>query len=271
MARGGVGTVYRAVHPATGGVYAIKQLSRQFVTDQLVIDAFERGAAMLMDLRHPNIVTVYYYWTEPNEGWHDHYVVMEYLPGNTMHDLIRREAPLPFDAEFMKIIRGIGDAVSYLHTFDIVHRDIKPENFRLSEGRYKLIDFDTAISRAHRGLMPQDGMPVGTPEYMSPEQARGAGDIDVRADVYSFGMLLYELLTANVPFTGAPSRVLIDQMETPPRSPRLINERIPKPVADIILMALSKERDRRFQSITALMHALESAFSATIPETRVGE
>jgi eukaryotic-like serine/threonine-protein kinase len=262
-ARGGVGTVYRAIHPATGGLYAIKQLNRQFTNDQVVIEAFHRGAAMLMRLRHPNIVRVYYDWMERNEERHEHYVVMEYLPGETMHDRVRTEAPLPVDERFLEEVRGIGDAVSYLHGNQIVHRDLKPENFRLHGRRYKLLDFDTAIHRGQRGLLPQDGVPVGTPEYMSPEQARGAPDIDGRADVYSFGILLYELLTGNVPFSGAPSRVLIDQMETPPPPPRSLNDQIPPAVDAVILMALQKDRERRFQSIQALLTALESA----IPET----
>jgi len=263
MARGGVGTVYRATHPETGKVYAIKQLSRQFVQDQLVIHAFHQGAAMLMDLRHPSIVKVYYDWDERNEGWQDHFVVMEYLPGETLHDLIRSEAPVPLDDRLMGIINGIGEALSYLHAHDIVHRDIKPENFRLADSRYKLLDFDTAIRRSQRGLYAPDGMPVGTPEYMSPEQARAATDIDFRADVYSLGMLLYELLTGAVPFNGAPSRVLIDQMETAVQSPRKLNALVPEPVADIILMALHKDRDRRFQSISAMMAAFQNAYAAT--------
>ena len=271
MARGGVGTVYRVTHPQTGIPYAIKQLNRQFLQDQLVIDAFHTGAAMLMELRHPHIVRVYYDWVEHNEGWQDHFVIMEYLPGQTLHDLIRTKSPLPFDAWLMDLARSLGDAISYLHSHDIVHRDIKPENFRLGDSGFKLLDFDTAISRSRRRSTSQDGMPVGTPEYMSPEQARGISDIDPRADVYSFGMLLYELLTGTVPFTGAPSRVLIDQMETAPRHPRSIAPQIPAPVDDIIMMALQKERDRRFQSIGAMMAALGSAFAAQYPKAPDGD
>ena len=265
LARGGVGTVFRSVHPDSGTVYAIKQLSKQFVRDQVVIDAFHRGVAMLMQLRHPNIVRVYYDWVEPGDGCQEHYAIMEFLSGETLHDLVRREAPLSVDDRFMSLVTSIGEAVSYLHSHEIIHRDIKPENFRFSNGRFKLLDFDTAVHRLHRGMLHQDGLPIGTPEYMSPEQARGAVDIDPRTDVYSFGMLIYELLTGTVPFTGAPSRVLIDQMESVPTPPKSINPQLPPSISSIILMALNKERDRRFQSISAVLTALRSAYSAERP------
>jgi serine/threonine-protein kinase len=214
---------------------------------------------MLMDLRHPSIVRVFYDWAEQNDGWTDHYVIMEFLSGLTLHELIRREAPMPFDERARDIVFSIGAAVAYLHEQDIIHRDIKPENFRLSQGHFKLLDFDTAFCPSCRGLVSQDGMPVGTPEYMSPEQARGASDIDARADVYSFGMLMYEMLTGTVPFTGAPSRVLLDQIETAPHSPRVLQPGIPGPVAEIIMMALQKDRERRFRTIPAMLTALQEA------------
>lgn len=246
LGHGGMGSVYLAHDPAIDREVAIKTITFADAGDPSMQE--ERRQRFLQEaqaagrLQHPNIISVHDVGTFGDD---DLFIVMEYLPGSTLEAFTEKHELLPVP----RVISLIADAclaLDYAHRHKIVHRDIKPSNLMLVDGeRVKITDF--GIAKDHRANITQCGTLLGTPNYMSPEQATG-GDIDGRSDLFSLGVVLYELLTGERPFKGdSVTAVLYQLVHQKPTPPRIVNRKLPKQFDDLLRMALHKAPDARFQ------------------------
>jgi len=246
--------VYRAYQPSLNRQVAIKVLPPQLAFDREFVERFIREAQAAAGLRHPGIVVIYD--VSQQDGLY--YIAMEYLEGQTLDQLIRRNGPLPPDRA-ARIIQQIAGALEYAHQKGFIHRDVKPANIFVGQNdQVTLTDFGIAKAAGETRLT-RTGMLVGTPEYMSPEQAEGK-PIDHRTDVYSLGVVLYELLTGRVPFrTDTPLSTLLQHAKNPPPSPRTLVPTLSREVERVVLKALSKDPNKRYQTSGALGEALVAA------------
>jgi eukaryotic-like serine/threonine-protein kinase len=267
IGEGGMGSVYSAEHPTIGKRVALKVLHAEFTSQPEVVSRFFNEAKAVNDIQHPNIVDIIDFGTiPPAEPTASPlvYFTMEYIIGNTLSELIRCESPLPHDRVFA-ITLQIADALSASHQFGIVHRDLKPDNVMLvTRGRerdfVKLLDFGIAKLTGKGASTPRTrtGMVIGTPQYMSPEQCEGRGKIDHRADIYALGIVMYQMLTGKVPFAGEGfGEVLVQQMVMPPLAPSMLVPQIPKDVELVVLKALEKRAEDRYQRMDDLVLAIQ--------------
>jgi serine/threonine-protein kinase len=265
LGEGGMGSVYMAEHPHIGKKVALKILHAEFASNPDVVARFFNEAKAVNDIGHPNIVDIIDYGvltTGPNgEGLV--YFIMEFLPGATLSDLIRREAPLAPERA-LSITLQVADALSASHKAQIVHRDLKPDNIILIQrGRekdfVKLLDFGIAKLTGDQpgSRRTRTGLVMGTPAYMSPEQCEGRGNVDHRADVYALGIVLYEMITGRVPFYGEGyGEVLVQHLTQAPPPPSTIRGLIPPHVEQVILKALEKRPEMRFPTMDEMSKAL---------------
>ena len=253
LGEGGMAVVYKAHQPSLNRDVAIKILTGPLARDEEFVTRFRREAIAAGALGHPNILTVHDAGTT-EDGLH--YIVMEHAPGGTLSDLLRQGALSPQRAG--EIGAQIADALQVAHDHKIIHRDLKPSNILLArDGRPLLMDFGVALVAAGTRLT-RTGTAVGTPEYMSPEQAQGLA-IDERSDIYALGILLYEMLTGDVPFTGeTPLTTLYRQVNE--EVPRLqdVSGRVPAWMSNVAGKALQKEPDARYQTAGEMAAALRS-------------
>ncbi len=251
---GGMATVYEARQEKLDRRVAIKWMHASFVHDRQFIGRFEREARIVARLDHPNIVPIYD--TDTQEG--RPYLVMKLLDGQTLKDHMT-ESPLVLN-EILSVMGTVASALDYAHVQGILHRDLKPSNILIDlNGAAYLTDFGLA-RMTHQGesTLSADSM-LGTPHYISPEQAVG-GDLDGRTDVYSFGVLLYELLVGRLPFTGeTPYAIVHKHIYALPPAPSALNPQIPPPVERVLLKALAKSPPDRYPTATALMADLQKA------------
>lgn len=243
IGEGGMALVYKAEDTLLNREVAIKVLRPQYATDSEFVERFRREAQSAASLSHPNVVNIY------DVGRQDgvDYIVMEYVRGETLKEIIRREAPLPI-GRVLDISRQISEALYHAHLNNIVHRDIKPHNILVArDGRVKVTDF--GIARAASGSsVTQTGVVLGSVQYFSPEQAKGV-PADQSSDLYSLGCVMYELLTGTVPFKGdSPISVALKHIQEGPIPPRHIRPGIPLAVEAIVMKALEKSKQRRYQS-----------------------
>ncbi len=245
---GGMATVYQAHQPRLDRHVALKVMHATIATDEGFLARFEREARIVAQLDHPNIVPIYDYDSIDNNP----YLVMKYINGGTLKQMLRDTPPtLERTAE---IIGQIASALTYAHEQGVLHRDIKPSNIIIDmRGIPYITDFGLArIVQAGTSTMSADVM-LGTPHYISPEQAQGNLDLDSRTDVYSLGVVLYEMCTGRTPFVGDTSYALIhDQIYTQPPPPRQLNPELSADVEAILLKALAKDRDARYATPQAL-------------------
>lgn len=261
---GGFGSVYRAEHVDLANSFAIKILHPHLVHNELMVERFRREAQLLATLRHPNIVQVVDFGQIDGLGL---YLVMEWLEGKTLQWHIKHEGCPPVDI-LKQVFEQLLDALSYAHHEGIVHRDLKPDNMVWIPGTrnrrmLKVLDFGIARMLEKRGgsRLTESGLAVGTPRYMSPEQAAGEIErIDHRTDIYACGVLLIEMLTGRPIFTGTTNEVLLHQMETP--APRLSDlapdSRYPPALEWVLQRALAKNPAQRYDSADAFGDALFS-------------
>ena len=239
---GAFGTVYKARDPKLDRVVAIKVPRSGSLATEEDRDRFLREARSVAQLRHPGIVPVH----EVGEHEEAPYLVSEFVQGVTLSDLLtaRRRPP----REAARLVAEVADALQYAHERGVVHRDVKPSNVMLDDvGRPHLMDFGLAKRDAGEVTMTIEGQVLGTPAYMSPEQARGeAHKVDGRSDVYSLGVILYELLTGELPFRGSQRMLLHQVLHDEPKPPRRLNDRIPRDLETICLKAMAKEPARRY-------------------------
>jgi eukaryotic-like serine/threonine-protein kinase len=243
LGAGGMADVYLAEDQELGRRVAIKILNGRHANDDQFIERFRREAKNAAALNHPNIVSIY----DRGEAEDTYYIAMEFLDGRTLKELIvgRGAAPINVAIEYA---RQILSALRFAHRHGIVHRDIKPHNVLVDgEGRVKVTDF--GIARAGTSQMTETGSIVGTAQYLSPEQARG-GEVDPRSDLYSLGIVLYELLTGKTPFEGeTPVEIAMKHLSNAPKPPSALRPEIPPELDMVVLRALAKNPDDRYQSV----------------------
>ena len=256
LGRGGMAVVYEAYQPSLQRHVALKVLPSHLAHDSDLITRFRQEAIAAAKLRHPNIITIH----DVNQTNNLNYIVMDLLEGSSLSSTIRNQ-PMP-PARAVKIINQIASALDYAHRHNFVHRDIKPSNIMLdSDDHATLMDF--GIAKALGGTrLTQTGMVIGTPEYMSPEQVMGS-EIDQRTDVYSLGIVAYEMLTGQVPFSGTTASVLYKQANELPPSPRVHVASISPSVESVILRALAKKRDERYGTAGQFARALSDAVATS--------
>src|SRR3989454_4194759 len=246
-------TVYLARDLKHGRPVAIKVL-RPEIAAALGPERFLREIEVAARLTHPHILPLH----DSGEAARFLYYVMPYIESESLRDRLEREGQLPLE-EALRITREVASALSYAHGHDVVHRDIKPENILLSGGEAVVADFGIAraITQAGGTRLTETGIPVGTPAYMSPEQASGGGPIDGRSDVYSLACVLYEMLAGEPPYTGPSAQVVIAKRFTDPvPSVRRLRETIPPAVDAAITKALAKAPVDRFATAAQFAEAL---------------
>jgi serine/threonine-protein kinase len=242
LGAGGMADVYLAEDQELGRRVAIKILNDRHAHDAQFVERFRREAKNAAGLSHPNIVSIY----DRGEAEGSYYIAMEYLDGSTLKELIVGRGPSPI-AVAIDYTRQILAAVGFAHRHGIVHRDIKPHNVVVgADGRLKVTDF--GIARSGASQMTEAGSIIGTAQYLSPEQARGAA-VTPASDIYSVGIVLYEMLTGTVPFTGdTPLEIAMKHLSTVPDSPSTIRREVPHDLDLVVLRALAKDPANRYQS-----------------------
>jgi serine/threonine-protein kinase len=241
LGTGGMANVYLAEDQELGRRVAIKVLDDRHASDDQFVERFRREAKAAAALSHPNIVSIY----DRGETDGTYYIAMEYLEGPSLKELVRQGTPSIRTA--ITYIRDILSALRLAHRRGLVHRDIKPHNILIdAEGRLKVTDF--GIARSGPSQMTEAGSIIGTAQYLSPEQARGA-PVDQRSDLYSVGVVLYELLTGTVPFTGTtPLEIAMKHLSQIPQPPSRRRPDIPPDLDRAVVRALAKNPDERYQS-----------------------
>ncbi|MBD0674701.1 protein kinase domain-containing protein [Streptomyces sp. CBMA156] len=267
LGRGGMAEVFAAEDVRLGRTVAVKLLRGELAQDDVARLRFTREAHAVAALNHHSIVSVYDTGEEYAGDESTPYIVMELVEGRTVRELLADEEAPPVDQALI-IIAGVLEALAYSHRSGIVHRDIKPANVSITNaGAVKVMDF--GIARALTGgatTMTQTGMVMGTPQYLSPEQALGK-PVDHRSDLYAAGCMLYELLTLRPPFTGdTPLSVVYQHVQDPPMPPSQANGRVPVGLDPLVLRSLAKNPDDRFQDADEfrahLQHALREMHGA---------
>lgn len=258
---GGMALVYKAQDILLNRFVAIKVLRQQFVNDEEFIRRFRREAQSAASLSHPNIVSVYDVGQEEDI----HYIVMEYVEGQNLNEIIKERAPLQVE-ESIRIASQIADALDHAHHNQIIHRDIKPHNILIGRnGRVKVTDF--GIARAvTSATITQTGSVVGSVHYFSPEHAKGVTTGE-KSDLYSLGIVLYQMLTGQLPFLGeSPISVALKHLQEHFEEPRKVNPMIPQSVENIILKSMRKNPAERYQSAKEMLRDLETCL---LPERRL--
>ena len=261
IGEGGMASVWRAEHPTLGSEVAVKALDPILARDESLVERFLDEARIQVHLQHPNIVKVTNFSQDPLA------MVMEFIPGRPLSQVIGREVgPIPFERA-MPIIRQMLSAVAYAHDKGVVHRDLKPSNILVTtDGTIKVMDFGIAKVLGKSGRT-RTGASMGTPAYMAPEQIKGAKDVDARADIYALGVTIYEMLSGRVPFEGRSDTdgdfmLMQAQVSQPPPNPQEFYHAIPNPFVAVVLRALEKYPGNRQQSVQELLEDLEAAGAA---------
>jgi eukaryotic-like serine/threonine-protein kinase len=268
LGRGGMATVYLAEDVKHHRAVAVKVLNPELAA-VVGPERFLREIEIAASLDHPHILPLY----DSGEADGFLYFVMPFIEGGSLRDRLMREKQLPVD-EALQIAREVADALSYAHGRDLVHRDIKPENIMLAGGHARVADFGIAraVSAAGGERLTQTGMSVGTPLYMSPEQAAGDSSIDGRSDLYSLGCVLYEMLAGTPPFTGPVESVVRQHLVAEPRPITSLRPAVPAQVAAAIMRALAKTPADRFSPAGQFADALRPPTApALLPEGRFAE
>ncbi len=257
IAAGGQGIVFRGRDRHTGQQVIVKQLPAEYLADPARVARFVREGKALSQLNHPNIVRILA--THEQEG--QHAIVMEYMPGGTLRELLDRKGPLPLE-QLLNIALELADALVRAHHLEILHRDIKPENVLLTEdGAPCLTDFGAALLKNDEALaarLTRTGTTIGSPAYMSPEALYGE-ELDVRGDIWSFGVLLYEMIAGRRPFDGdTTTHIIVQILHDPAPSLSTLRPQTPKGLVALVDAILVKQRANRLGSMRLVASALEA-------------
>jgi serine/threonine-protein kinase len=253
IGRGGMAFVYKARDPALDRDVAIKVLPQYFAHDRNFATRFEREAKAVARLQHPNILPVHSFGRERGLS----YIVMQYVDMGTLQD--RLGSPLDLETA-VRIVAQIGQALDYAHRRGVIHRDVKPSNVLMHEEEWALLtDFGLARMLESTAQLTKSGEGLGTPAYMSPEQGQGA-EIDRRSDVYSLGVVLYEMVTGKVPYEATtPMALMLKHITEDLPLPRTVNPELPREIERVIVKSLAKDPDDRYQTVGSMIDALQQA------------
>jgi serine/threonine-protein kinase len=262
LGSGGMANVYLAEDEDLGRRVAIKILNDRYANDELFIERFRREAKSAAALSHPNIVSIY----DRGEAEGTYYIAMEVIEGRSLKELILTRGPLPI-GQAIAFTFEILDALRFAHRHGIIHRDVKPHNILIGGERLKVTDF--GIARAGASQMTEAGSIMGTAQYLSPEQARGA-PVTASSDLYSVGIVLYEMLTGKVPFSGDSAiEIAMKHLNELPKPPSKIRPEIPEDLDHVVLRALAKAPEDRYQTAEEFaedLHRVEAGLPLP-PET----
>ncbi len=263
LGQGAMGVVYKARDPLIDRVVAIKTINLGLAQEEKeeYEGRFYQEARAAGRLNHPNIVTIY----DVGKSGDIAYIAMEFLQGCELRDLMRENSKLPVD-QVLDMVAQVASGLAYAHEHEIVHRDIKPSNIMvIRDGHVKITDFGIA-RMASSAIRTQTGMVLGSPKYMSPEQVLGK-EIDTRSDIFSLGVMLYEMLTGQSPFTGENvNAIMFQTLNSVPTPPGMLNSSVPDMLNFIVAKALAKDRDDRYQNASELATDLR-ACRATLPRS----
>jgi serine/threonine-protein kinase len=263
VARGGMSTLFKATDLKNGRQVAIKIPHEEMEADSVLVERFKREEAIGQELDHPGVVKTY-----DGEDRSRPYMVIEWVEGRLLRSIMNEERRLPVDRA-LKIVLGICDALDYMHKHGVVHRDLKPENIMVdSEDRIKLIDFGIAMKEDARRLTYVNMSPaLGTPDYISPEQVKGQRG-DQRSDIYALGVMLYEMLTGETPFSGPnPLAVMNERILHDPRPARKLNPEISPELQEILNRALVREPRHRYATASEMAWELEHQDQVGVEES----
>jgi serine/threonine-protein kinase len=251
LGKGGMGRVYRAFDTKASEEVALKLIRPEIASDKRTIERFGNELKMAHKIVHRHVGRMYHLGEEKGT----HYITMEYVPGEDLKSLIKRVKKLT-PGKAISIAKQVCGGLEEAHRLGVIHRDLKSSNIMIDkEGNAQIMDFGIALSPETRGLTAA-GAIIGTPEYMSPEQVEGK-KVDQRSDIYSFGIILYEMVTGRVPFEGdTPLSVSVKHKSETPKSPKEVNPQIPENLSRLILKCLEKNIEKRCQSARELLYCL---------------
>jgi serine/threonine protein kinase/tetratricopeptide (TPR) repeat protein len=253
LGKGGMGKVYRVEDKKIKEEVALKLIKPEIASDKKTIDRFSNELKMARKIRHKNVCGMY----DLGEEKGTHYITMEYVPGEDLKGMIRMMGQLGA-GKSISIAKQVCEGLAEAHRLGVFHRDLKPSNIMIDrEGNARIMDFGIARSVKGKGITGA-GVMIGTPEYMSPEQAE-VKEVDQRSDVYSLGVILYEMVTGRVPFEGeTPLGIAMKHKSEMPKDPREINAQIPEDLSRVTLRCLEKNREKRYQSAGEVRSELEN-------------
>ena len=260
IGKGGMGEVYLAKHKTLGTYRALKVLPREFLEDnEKFLDRFIREAKLASEIRHPNVVGVMDVETDTEFGCP--YIVMEYIDGGSLRSILKSTKTLS-EEQAVVIVEAIASALRAAERFSIVHRDIKPDNIMFTkQGEVKLADLGIAKNEEMDNELTRTNVMIGTPAYLSPEQAQNAKGVDARADIYSLGATFYEMLTGEHPYPGHNTFEILHKLFADPvPDPRKINPEVSPASAAIVMKMIAKEAKDRFQNATELLETMDRTF-----------
>ena len=252
LGKGGMGKVYRAIDQKIDEEIAVKLIKPEIAADKKTIERFGNELKMARKIAHRNVCKMYYLGEEKGA----HFITMEYVPGEDLKSMIRMSGQLSTGMA-IKVAKQVCDGLAEAHRLGVIHRDLKPNNIMIDKaGEARIMDFGIARLLKAKGITGA-GIMIGTPEYMSPEQVEGK-EVDQRSDIYSLGVILYEMVTGRVPFEGdTPFTIGMKHKGDTPQDPKKWNAQIPDDLNALILKCLAKEKDRRCQSVDEVRSELE--------------
>ena len=264
MGKGGMGRVYKVIDTKLKEELALKLIHPEIAVDERIIKRFGNELKMARRISHKNVCRMYH--LEEDEGIH--YLTMEFIQGESLKDMIGMMGQLS-PGQALSVIKQVCEGLAEAHKLGVVHRDLKPSNIMIDrEGNARIMDFGIARSLKAKGIT-RTGTMIGTPEYMSPEQVEGL-ETDQRSDLYSLGVILYEMVTGRIPFDGeTPFSIALKHKSEKPQDPREINPQIPENISRMIMRCLEKDREKRYQAAEEFLSELSKIEEGIPTEERV--